>query len=361
MKIVWFTHRDIEHPQSGGAERTIYEVGRRLVDQGIEVAWISCRFSDSKAVTYKDGIQLVRSGDYLSSHLRVRSVVRSLRPDVIVDDLGHVVPWCSERLTSNAGTVFFRHLHRRTLWGQVPVPLAAVLSRVERNYRWIYPCWTFVTESARGVLDLEELGIHPTRISRIPPGVDLDLFHPGEKFPTPTIVYFGGFREYKRPWIAVEVARRMVKLLPSVRLLMIGDGPSLRLTEALVQSQKVRNIEFLGRLRADQLADVVSQAWLNVHTSIAEGWGYSILEAAAAGTPTVGFSVPGVSESLELHSNGLTVPDNDIEAMVAAAFRLLTEAKDWKLSARHYAEQFTWELATNRWRAHLESVASRNP
>ena len=35
MKILWFAHRDIKHPSAGGAERTIYEVGRRLAVQDL--------------------------------------------------------------------------------------------------------------------------------------------------------------------------------------------------------------------------------------------------------------------------------------------------------------------------------------
>ena len=37
MKILWFAHRDIKHPKAGGAERTIYEVGKRFSALGIDV------------------------------------------------------------------------------------------------------------------------------------------------------------------------------------------------------------------------------------------------------------------------------------------------------------------------------------
>ena len=35
MKILWLAHRDPLNPRAGGAERIIYEVGRRLVVKGI--------------------------------------------------------------------------------------------------------------------------------------------------------------------------------------------------------------------------------------------------------------------------------------------------------------------------------------
>ncbi|MGC8620294.1 MAG: glycosyltransferase family 1 protein, partial [Thermoplasmata archaeon] len=41
MRILWFAHRDIKHPRAGGAERTIYEVGRKLVKKNNEVHLVS--------------------------------------------------------------------------------------------------------------------------------------------------------------------------------------------------------------------------------------------------------------------------------------------------------------------------------
>ncbi|EQD54137.1 Glycosyl transferase, group 1 domain protein, partial [mine drainage metagenome] len=126
------------------------------------------------------------------------------------------------------------------------------------------------------------------------------------------MIYFGGFRDYKRPWVPVSIYERLEERVPGLRLFMVGDGPSRRAVEMTAHRNRRARIHFLGRLEDSQLAEAISRAWLNIHTSVSEGWGLSILEAAAAGTPTVAFAVPGVSEVIESGVNGLTVPDGDI-------------------------------------------------
>jgi glycosyltransferase involved in cell wall biosynthesis len=46
-----------------------------------------------------------------------------------------------------------------------------------------------------------------------------------------------------------------------------------------------------------------------VSTSIREGWGLNVSEAAALGTPALGYAVPGLVDSLAA-SGGATVPPN---------------------------------------------------
>ena len=50
MKIAWFTHRDMCHPQAGGVGRTIYEVGKRLALKGHSFNVISVGWKDSNAI-----------------------------------------------------------------------------------------------------------------------------------------------------------------------------------------------------------------------------------------------------------------------------------------------------------------------
>ncbi len=360
MRILWLSHRDIQHPRAGGAERTIYEVSRRLVALGEEVVWASCNFPGSPSRAVIDGVHVFRTGSYVTSHLKVGSLIQECLPDVIVDDMGHVVPWLSELLGGRPGTVFFRHLHSRTLPGQVSPPIAWTLSWVESVYPRLYRRWPFVTESEQGIRDLEGLGIPRSRIVRIPPGVDLEWFHPRSKFIEPTMIYFGGFRDYKRPWVPVSIYEKLRERIPALRLLMIGDGPSRGHVEGRVPRSSNSQIQFLGRLDDTQLAEALSRAWLNVHASVAEGWGLSIIEAAAAGTPTVAFAVPGVSETIEPGVNGLTVPDGEVDALADAATRVLSSVNEWGIRSRRFAESFTWELATDRWRRHLRRVVDES-
>jgi glycosyltransferase involved in cell wall biosynthesis len=361
MKILWFSHRDFEHPRRGGAERSILEIGRRLVQKGHDVTVVSSSVRGTRADVTREGIRLVRAGSDTYSHLVVPLRIRETRPDVVIDDLGHVVPWCSSLVPGTVGTAFFHHLHARTLPGQVPIEVAAILSWIERQYPKIYRTWPFVTESTSSEEDLITLGIEPRRIVRIPPGVDLETFSPGMKSSGPSLVYFGGFRDYKRPELALKLYERLLRRLPDLQMSMIGDGPAIRRVSEASRRVKSATIHFLGRLNDEQLAKVVSAAWLNVHTSIAEGWGLSILEASACGTPSVAFCVRGVSDALKAGCNGVTVPDGDMEALVQASLDVLHHNQAWQSRCRRFAEGFSWADAVERWETHLENTAESAP
>ena len=356
MRILWFSHRDIESPRSGGVERSIFEISRRLVARGDEVIWASIRWPGGKAASVVEGVRILRIRGRVAPHLMVPSTIRLCKAEVIIDDLGHVVPWFSEWVSERPGTAFFHHLHARTLPGQVAPLRASLLTMTERAYRRIYRRWPFVTESEQSVRDLNALGIPANRVVRIPPGVDLAHFHPGTKSVEPSMVYFGGFREYKRPWVPGLIYQALRDRFPGLKLWMVGDGPSRQSVQAAVSEGEGDGIRFLGRIGDASLASVVSSAWLNLHSSVAEGWGLSILEAAAAGTPTVAYAVPGVAETVRPAVNGITVPDGDLRGLTEAAARILSSRDRWVRPSRGWAEGFTWENATDRWRNHLQSL-----
>jgi glycosyltransferase involved in cell wall biosynthesis len=171
------------------------------------------------------------------------------------------------------------------------------------------------------------------------------------------MVYFGGFRDYKRPWIPVELYCRFKDEIPHLRLVMIGNGPSLPRIQVMLRSGGLTNVEMVGRVSDERLASLVSSAWLNVHCSVSEGWGYSILESAAAGTPTVAYAVPGVSETVQGDRNGITVRDGDFDALASAARTILLDHEKWIVRSREFAEQFTWQEAASKWESHLQAVS----
>ena len=60
MIILWFAHRDIKHPKAGGAERTIYEVGKRLTKLNIDVHLVTVNPGNLLNYENVDGIKTHR-------------------------------------------------------------------------------------------------------------------------------------------------------------------------------------------------------------------------------------------------------------------------------------------------------------
>lgn len=166
VKILWLSHRDIRHPRAGGAELTIYEVGKRLVADGHKVNWITPRPIASPKKELIDGIIISRIGGNLIVHVASIIYILTMRQDydIIIDDMGHAMPWFSRLITRKPVIVYFRHRHSRTLKGQVNRILASFLTLMERGYRIFYRGCAFVTESESSLQDLISMGIPETKI-----------------------------------------------------------------------------------------------------------------------------------------------------------------------------------------------------
>ncbi len=362
MNIAWFTHRDMGHPQAGGVGRTIHEVGKRLAQRGHSFNVVSVGWKESKNLEEIDGIYVRRLRNNLIAHLYATKLLKEISPDIVVDDLGHAVPWFSDISTSQPGTVFFHHLHRRSLKGQVSLPLRYVISGIELLYPIIYRTWPFVTESISSFDDLVNLGIDESRITRILPGVDTDFYKPRDKEDAPTIVYFGGFRDYKRPWEVIYCVKDLFQEFDNLRLVMIGSGPSLDKTKGIAKSLGLYGrISFLGKISDMELVDVVSGSWLNIHTSTTEGYGFSILEASACGVPTIAYAVPGIIESIENANNGFLIQDGNRKQMGETIANFLRSYESsWVKKSRNVALKYSWNETANQWEGHLWKTIERN-
>ena len=107
MKIIWFAHRDIKHPKAGGAERTIYEVGKRLATLDIDVNLVCVNPGNLLDYEIVDGIKTYRINGNIRAHLKVNKMIKKINPDIIIDDLGHALPWCSSRFTKKKSNSIF--------------------------------------------------------------------------------------------------------------------------------------------------------------------------------------------------------------------------------------------------------------
>ncbi|EQB66084.1 MAG: hypothetical protein AMDU3_IPLC00001G0250 [Thermoplasmatales archaeon I-plasma] len=357
MNILWLAHRDPINPKAGGAERTIFEVAARLIAWGNKVTLVTAGWKDSKARQDVNGIKVIRLGNSVTLHLLLPLFLLFNRFDVIINDLGHAIPWASASFLFKNNIVFFHHLHAKSLPGQVNPVLAKIITAVEKSYPMLYMGNIFVTESKTSVDDLVGLGIERSMIVKIPPGVDSSIFHASEKTPNPSIVYFGGMRRYKRPEECIYVVENLKDKIPGLKLYIVGEGPELGNLLDLVKTRGLDSVvTFLGRVDYSELGRIVASSWLNIHSSVTEGWGFSILEASSAGTPTAAYDVPGVVETIENGANGLKVKDGDREALAEAVYKILKDPNELWLSSMKFAEKYSWDATAELWSKTIKKV-----
>ena len=357
MKILWLAHRDPKNPRAGGAERIIYEVGMRLTKDNHQVSVMAGGWEHCKREEYMNGIHIMRYGKRIGPHIALPVHLIKNRYDIIIADLGHAVPWVSPILLRRKTVVSFLHLHARSLPGQVERLLACSITALEKLYFIIYNRSHFVTISNTSLKDLENLGIKSKNISLINPGVNSELFRPSIKTEYPSIVYFGGMRPYKRPEESLYLLKELKNEISGIKLTMIGDGPSKHDLEKLCDEMGLRdNVSFTGRISDAEVAKIVASSWLNVHSSVTEGWGISIIEAASAGTPTVAFRVPGVSDSMENGYNGITVEDGNRMSMFDATLKIMRNPEKWWASSIEVAKKYSWDKTAELWEGLIKKI-----
>ena len=103
-------------------------------------------------------------------------------------------------------------------------------------------------------------------------------------------------------------------------------------------------MRFAGRVDDDELVDLYRQAWMVASTSVREGWGMTLTEAAACGTPAVATRISGHCDSVVDNETGLLAADS--REMVEKLDALLSDADlRFRLAekARKRAAQWTWD------------------
>lgn len=82
-------------------------------------------------------------------------------------------------------------------------------------------------------------------------------------------------------------------------------------------------IDFRGPMSQSDVMHLRPKHLATIVASQYEAVGYSVLEAMSLGCPLVATAVGGIPEVIKDHWNGLLVPSQNAEAMVAACRRLL--------------------------------------
>jgi glycosyltransferase involved in cell wall biosynthesis len=129
-------------------------------------------------------------------------------------------------------------------------------------------------------------GVKPRDVFTLPNIIDVQP-GPVRKSASPTVVFLGRLDPYKRPWIAVELARRF----PEVTFLVLGQS-HVRGAGAWSPIDLPQNVRLLGHTEGAEKEAALSAAWMLVNTSIHEGLAVSFLEALAWKTPILSCQDP---------------------------------------------------------------------
>jgi glycosyltransferase involved in cell wall biosynthesis len=170
-------------------------------------------------------------------------------------------------------------------------------------------------------------------------------------------LYVGRLKRYKGVELALRALASVRARGLAARLEIAGTGDHRRALEALAGELGLAGaVTFHGFVTEAQKLGLLRRAWANVFPSPKEGWGITVVEAAACGTPSLASDSPGLRDSVRHGRTGFLVPHGDVAALAARMLELATSAAlvgELGGEARRFAEGLTWERAAADTEAHL--------
>lgn len=260
----------------------------------------------------------------------------ALRPDVL-----HTIFIQSDIAGSFARRKAGVPAHVSSLEGALVPPTAPLLKR--QVYKLGYAIVRSHLDAVIAISDAvgdeaaRDFGIPLDRIRTIHSGIDLDEFQLKQGWPyssvnpPKTVGMIARLSSEKLPQLLVSAAARVLARCPGVHFVFVGSGPEEIRLKTLTRDLNVeKHFEFSG------WSDCVGKSLLNMDVFVFtskfekfEGLPWTVLEAQAAGVPTVASAVGGVPEIITDGQNGLLLRENTPEE--------LAEKIVWMLENREQA------------------------
>jgi glycosyltransferase involved in cell wall biosynthesis len=357
--------RDLDDPDAGGSELHADEFMRRWADAGLEILHRTSAARGLPATARRHGYRVVRRGSRYS--VFPRTAVSELsgrmgRSDAVVE-VWNGVPWFSPLWYRRPGIVVLHHVHG-PMWDQImPPPLAWAGRLLEaRVAPPFYRRTRTVTPSAATRDELLGLGFAPDRVTAVDNGTDPYFSPGGARWPDPTVVAVARLAPVKRLELLLESVAAARATVPGARLRIIGDGPLRPELEAWIRDHDAAAwATLLGHVTRGQLRDEYRRAWIVGSASLAEGWGLSLTEGAACGTPAVATDISGHRCSVVAGETGVLASEDDLGRAIATVLGDDVLRARLGAAALARARTLTWEASARGVLEVLHGVVAARP
>jgi glycosyltransferase involved in cell wall biosynthesis len=355
--VAW---RDLDDPEAGGSELHAHRVASLWAEAGIDVTFRTSAVKGADGPLRRDGYRVLRqAGRYgVFPGAAWEGIRMGHREGDALVEIWNGMPFFSPLWYRGPRLVFLHHVHGE-MWGMVlPRRLARMGELLERSVApRAYKKSRIVTlsESSRTEI-VDILGLSPERITVSPPGVDARFSPGGERSPSPLVVAVGRLVPVKRFDVLVRSLADLRERVPALRAVIIGEGyarPQLEQLRAELGAESW--LDLPGRVEDTELVEWYRRAWVVASTSLREGWGMTLTEAAACGTPAVATAIAGHTDAVLNGQSGLLVDStDDIAGALERVLRDEVLRNRLSRGALSRARWFTWGATARR---SLEALA----
>lgn len=219
-----------------------------------------------------------------------------------------------------------------------------------RLLRWRFTVAIAVSDYAAQIV---ERFVKNVRV--IPNGVETSLY---KKIAAPkgqTVLFFGRVEARKGPQFLVAALPHLFKLVPNAKVIIAGEGPLKAELMASTLPKYSKNVIFEGAFDDRKRVELLSRATVVCLPAHGESFGYTLVEAMAAGRAVVASDDPGYQCVAENGKDAILLPVEDPLKLAQALAQVLNDPK-YAISlgkqARLSAARYDWSIVTKQ----LESV-----
>ncbi|MCK0090649.1 glycosyltransferase family 4 protein [Rhodococcus sp. F64268] len=375
-EVLLLCWRDSGHPQGGGSERYLEQVGAQLAARGIKVTLRTASYPGASKRDTIDGIDVSRGGGRLGVYPRALAAIvagrlgfgplRGIRPDAVIDTQNGI-PFFSRFVAGAPVTVLVHHCHREQ-WpvaGRAMAKLgwwieSTLSPRVHRSNQYLTVSLPSSDELRMLGVDHERIAVVRNGADAIPAGVTPGGDH--TRTAHPSVCVLSRLVPHKQIEDALGAVAALRDRIPGLHLDVVGGGWwEQNLRDVAAELGMDDAVTFHGHVSEDRKHEVLSRSWLHVMPSRKEGWGLAVIEAAQHGVPTIGYrSSKGLTDSIVDGVTGVLVDcADDLTAAVAELLGNSERRTELGDKARIRAGEFSWEATGSGVLAVLTAVASR--
>lgn len=358
MNILILSWRGIGHPHAGGAEVSTHEHAKAWIKAGHKVTLFTSYYSGAKREEEIDGVQIKRYGRQVFG-VQIEAFkwyVFKDHPkfDLIIDQF-HGIPFFTP-LYIRAKKLGFIHEVTKEVWKLNPWPppfniiAFAVGTTVEPLiFKYLYFNIPFMTVSESTKKDLTFWGIAENNITIIHNGINIFKIKTTiKKEKKKTLIFLGSLSKDKGIEDAIKVFSLIDKKQNDWQFWIIGkaDVKYLKVLKNLANKLNLDNkLKFFGYVGEREKYELLTRAHILINPSIREGWGLVVIEAAAVGTPTIGYKVVGLKDSILDNRTGVLTKKNTPEEMAENVLELMSDQPRYIRMcyyAKKWSNRFSW-------------------
>lgn len=366
--ILWLAWKDPGHPQAGGAEVVLWEHAKRMVKDGHAVTVLTCGYAGAKDRETIDGIDVIRVGNnrYAHSFQALLYYLKHLRNkyDVVIETV-NTAPYFAVLFGGRGKRYLLYHQLAREVWFyETKAPLSQLgYYVIEPVATWLLslsnvPTITISDSTSKG---LRRFGFRADKLHVISEGIELqpiqDL-NTVQKYERPTMLSLGALRAMKRTLDQVAAFDMVKASLPDLQLKVAGGGANelygKEVLQRIAASPHKDDIEYLGKVSEADKINLMQQCHVITVTSLKEGWGLIVTEAASQGTPAVVYDVDGLRDSVRDGVTGSITKTNPT-ALAQAITETLTNRETYD-RYRQAAWQWSKEITFDKSYLNLSEV-----